>query len=86
VGCYGLGGYRFGFLGTMPFAGAEYYYAGPSALGSKSAAFFGGLNVRPTARVVLKAQYTYSWFPDPLAPLPENSHYNSVDLQAAWSF
>lgn len=86
VGFYGLGGYRFGFLGTMPFAGAEYYYAGPSALGSKSAAFFGGLNVRPTARVVLKAQYTYSWFPDPLAPLPENSHYNSVDLQAAWSF
>ena len=86
VGVYGLTGYRFKFLGTMPFAGAEYYDAGRVGLGGKSAAFWGGLNVRPTARVVLKAQYTYSWFPGSPAGVPDNSHYNNIDLQAAWSF
>jgi hypothetical protein len=85
-GVYGLTGYRFGFLGTMPFAGAEYYDTGRPMFAGKSAAFFGGLNVRPTARVVLKAQYTYSWFPDSPVVLPKNSHYNTIDLQAAWSF
>ncbi|HEY3498592.1 MAG TPA: hypothetical protein VGK73_28070 [Polyangiaceae bacterium] len=86
VGVYGLAGYRFPFLGTMPFAGLEYADAGGGGFIQKSAAFWGGLNVRPTARVVLKAQYTYSWFPDAAANLPENSHYNSLDFQAAWSF
>jgi len=86
VGVYGLTGYRFAFLGTMPFAGAEYYNAGQGGAAGKSAAFWGGLNVRPTARVVLKAQYTYSWFPGDPVGMPKDSHYNSLDLQAAWSF
>jgi hypothetical protein len=83
IGVYGLTGYRFDFLGTMPFFGLEYYDNGQS-LFAKSGAFWGGLNVRPTPRVVLKAQYTYSWFPD--ETLPPGYHFNSVDFQAAWSF
>ncbi len=86
IGVYGLTGYRFPFLGTMPFAGGEYYDAGRSGFSGKSAAVWGGLNVRPTPRVVLKAQYTYSWFPGDPVGVPENSHFNAIDLQAAWSF
>jgi hypothetical protein len=86
VGVYGLTGYRFAFGGIMPFAGLEYYDAGRTGFLSESAAFWGGLNVRPTPRVVLKGQYTYSWFPGDPAGVPKDSHYNAVDLQAAWSF
>ena len=86
IGAYGMTGYRFGFLGTMPFAGAEYYDTGRAVFAGKSAAFFGGLNVRPTPRVVLKAQYTYAWFPDSPVPIHDDYHYNALDLQAAWSF
>jgi hypothetical protein len=85
-GAYALSGYRFEFGGIMPFVGIEAHETGVPS-GFDSAAFFGGLNVRPTARVVLKAQYTYAWF-DPNIPNPalENAHYNSLELQAAWSF
>ena len=90
VGVYGLTGYRFDFLGIMPFGGLEYYDNGANSLSAfyifpKSAAFWGGLNVRPTPRVVLKAQYTYSWFIAE-GDQPNDMHFNSVDLQAAWSF
>lgn len=84
IGIYGLTGYRFDFLGIMPFGGLEYYDNGAVLL-AKSAAFWGGLNVRPTPRVVLKAQYTYSWFVA-AGEQPDDLHFNSVDLQAAWSF
>ncbi len=87
VGIYGLAGYRFEWLGMMPFAGLEYYDAGAeSTFIRESAAFWGGLNAHPTARVVLKAQYTYSWFPNGGEALPDGANYNAVDLQAAWSF
>jgi len=84
VGIYGLAGYRFPFLGIMPFFGAEYYDVGLYSFTPPSAAVWGGLNVRPTARVVLKAQYTYSWFSEWQGP--DYGHYNGIDLQAAWSF
>ncbi len=82
-GVYGLAGYRFDFLGTMPYAELEYYDSGPALLG-KSADVIGGLNIRPTGRVVLKAQYIYAWFPG--SNLPPDSHYNVLNFQAAWSF
>jgi hypothetical protein len=85
LGVYGLTGYRFDFLGLMPFTGAEYYQVGGDTFVPEAAAIFLGLNARPTARVVLKVQYTYSWFPGEENP-PENSHYNAIDSQAAWSF
>jgi hypothetical protein len=53
----------------------------------KAAAFWGGLNMRPTPRVVLKAQYTYAWYPDGGVAIPDDSeNFNNLDLQAAWSF
>lgn len=86
-GAYGLVGYRFAWGGIMPFMGLE-YYNNPGNIGSlgKSAGLWGGLNVRPTARVVLKAQYTHAWFPETPAGLPDGLNVNAIDLQAAWSF
>jgi hypothetical protein len=86
VGVYGLTGYRFEFGGIMPFAGLEYYDTGRTDAFSEAVAVWGGINSRPTPRVVLKAQYMYSWFLGDPARLPENSHYNGVDFQVAWSF
>lgn len=87
IGGYGLVGYRFPFLATMPFFGAEFDNTGlPLTFLHKSGAVWGGLNVRPTARVVLKAQYTYAWFPDTPKPWAPGQHYSSLALQAAWSF
>jgi hypothetical protein len=83
-GLYGIAGYRFQFLGIMPFWGAEYYDIGWHAFTGPVGATFGGLNVRPTARVVLKAQYTYSWFDKWQGP--DLGHFSGLDLQAAWSF
>jgi hypothetical protein len=85
-GVYGLTGYRFEFWGIMPWIGWERYV--DSAPGSETAeAFWGGLNIRPTPRVVLKAQYTYSYFPETTdASLFQDLHFNNLDFQAAWSF
>ena len=83
-GVYGIAGYRFPFLGTMPFWGAEYYDVGLYTFSGPVAATFGGLNVRPTARVVLKAQYTYVRFSKWQGP--DLGRLNILDLQAAWSF
>jgi hypothetical protein len=44
-------------------------------------ATFIGLNVRPTARVVLKAQHMHVWFPDSAL-----GTLDSLEFQAAWSF
>jgi hypothetical protein len=86
IGVYGLTGYRFAFGGIMPFGGLEYYSVGNNGPFGESAAFWGGVNVRPTPRVVLKAQYTYSWIPGTHPEIPEGAHYNGIDFQAAWSF
>ncbi|MFZ5891032.1 MAG: hypothetical protein ACOY0T_08275 [Myxococcota bacterium] len=80
-GVYGLTGYRTSFLGIMPWIGGEYYDPGIHSFSHSAAAIWGGINARPTARVVLKAQYTHSWFPE-----DEMDGLHLLDLQAAWSF
>jgi len=84
LGIYGLTGYRLPFLGIMPFFGGERYDAGPGSGTPASSAIWGGLNVRPTARVVLKAQYTHAWLNKWEGP--SLGTYDGIDLQAAWSF
>jgi hypothetical protein len=81
-GVYGLAGYRTSFLGLMPFGGGEYYEPGLHVLRAKAVGLWGGLNCRPTPRVVLKAQYTHAFFPD----APAFGTLDILDLQAAWSF
>lgn len=78
-GAYGITGYRFEYLGIMPFFGGEYYNSGNGGLG-KSRALWTGINMRPTPRVVLKAAFTHAKTDGPFEA------FNSLDLQAAWSF
>jgi hypothetical protein len=82
-GAYGLAGYRFSFLGIMPWGGGEYYNLGHQS--SDVAAFWGGLNVRPTPRVVLKAQLTRAFFLDSIDGFKPKPMV-MCDLQIAWSF
>src|SRR5690606_16028906 len=81
-GAYGLTGYRTPWLNTMPWLRAEVYDSGTIWKG-RSAAVFAGLNLRPTPRVVLKAQFTHSWFYD-VQDFSDGG--NAVVTQAAWSF
>jgi hypothetical protein len=82
-GVYGLAGYRFSFLGIMPWIGGEYYNLGQQS--SDAAAIWGGLNVRPTPRVVLKVQLTKSFFLETLDGFKFQG-VSIVDFQVAWSF
>jgi hypothetical protein len=69
----------------MPFFGGETY--NPGVAGNfEGAAIWGGLNVRPTPRVVLKAQLTRSWSSDDTAVFVGDDGVEALDLQAAWSF
>lgn len=83
-GVYGLAGYRTSFIGTMPYISAEYFDEGAYAYSAPVSAILGGLNVRPTPRVVLKAQYSYVWFTK--VGTTDLGDLSSIDMQAAWSF
>jgi hypothetical protein len=85
VGFYVLAAYRLPWLNIMPFFGGETYDPGVTA-NFKGAAVWGGLNVRPTPRVVLKAQLTKSWSTDDTAVFIGDDGVEALDLQAAWSF
>jgi hypothetical protein len=84
TGSYAIAAYRLPWLNVMPFFGGEMYDPGPQGQGA-SDALWGGLNVRPTPRVVLKAQLTHAWTPDDAAILGDNTYW-VLDLQSAWSF
>lgn len=85
-GYYGLVGYRFPFLGIMPFFGTEYYWVGMQSFAPNSRAFWGGLNVRPFPRLVLKAQYTQWDFPTNAPGMGKVEGFKGLDFQVAWSF
>jgi hypothetical protein len=76
--------YRLPWLNIMPFFGTESIVAGQLAAFT-GRAIWGGLNVRPTPRVVLKAQLTKSWSTVDAQFVGANG-LEALDLQAAWSF
>jgi hypothetical protein len=84
VGWYVMGAYRLPWYNIMPFFGGEGYDPGVET-SFKVGAVWGGLNVRPTPRVVLKGQLTKSWAPDG-SPTIGADGIEIFDLQAAWSF
>ena len=84
IGFYALAAYRLPWFNIMPFFGGENYDPGVTAT-FKAAAIWGGLNVRPTPRVVLKAQFTRSWFTGDTEVFGDDG-LEALDLQAAWSF
>ena len=84
IGWYAMAAYRLPWWNIMPFIGGEQYSPGVE-LTPDAAAIWGGINVRPVPRVVLKAQYTQSWFTDD-TQLVGDDGIQALDLQAAWSF
>jgi hypothetical protein len=85
-GFYALGGYRFPFLGAMPYAGGEFYSFGKHAVFPTVVGVYAGLNVRPIARVVLKTQLTHVYFPAAPTIGDRPNPLNLLDFQCAWSF
>jgi hypothetical protein len=84
VGFYALAAYRLPWFNIMPFFGGESYNPGQTAT-FEAAAIWGGVNVRPIPRVVLKAQLTRSWFTGDTEVFGDPG-LAALDLQAAWSF
>lgn len=86
VGWYALAAYRLPWWNIMPFIGGEGYTPGQELV-QDAGAIWGGLNIRPVPRVVLKAQYTQSWFTGETGTPPVGDDgIKALDLQAAWSF
>lgn len=83
-GFYGITGYRFEFLGVMPWVGGEWFGFGKQDYAPEAGAVMAGLNVRPSPRVVLKAQYSHVFLPN--SESIGNPKLNILDLQGAWSF
>ncbi len=82
-GTYGLLGYRTPFFQIMPYFAVEHYAMPILPLSTPPTGFWLGLNVRPTARVVLKAQYSYAVIHSEFAKIYP---YQFVETQVAWSF
>jgi len=83
-GTYGLVGYRFDFLGLMPFALVEYMneVEGDTPPATHVA---GGFNLRPSPRVTAKLQYWRVTFIDPQTP-PFDEPLHNAAAQLAWAF
>jgi hypothetical protein len=86
-GFYVIGGYRFPWLGVMPFFGGEYYSQNDANAAPGAAAFWGGINMRPTDRVVLKVQGVHSFYPTGnWVAIAKPKPMSSIITQVAWSF
>jgi hypothetical protein len=85
-GAYGLLGYRFEWLGVMPFALLETIDSTDAltAIRLRTRAFSLGLNVRPTAELVFKLQYSEARFPNDSAF--GNAPLRILQCQIAWAF
>lgn len=92
VGAYALLGYRFSWLGIMPFimvapldTGRDYVpVESVGVMTGRALELYAGLNVRPTPAVVLKAQVAYVRVSGPLAEFAQE--LNVAAFQMAWSF
>jgi hypothetical protein len=88
-GGYGLIGYRTPLFGIMPYVKAEYSPEPQSqsiGVADQVVLYTAGLNFRPEARVVLKAEYSYGYFPGADPKGFAGNSIKGLDMQAAWAF
>lgn len=82
-GFYFQTGYRLPWFGIMPFFGYEYDRLGKTGFIYEACDIVGGLNIRPTDRIVLKVVGLHVWMPY----LKEKSYdLDQLMAQVAWSF
>jgi hypothetical protein len=86
TGGYLLAGYRFEWLGVMPFFALHYvdYLERRLSVRPKAYVLECGLNIRPIDAVVLKVQYQAGFWPEGFAV--NDDPYHSMYLQLAWAF
>lgn len=86
MGVYGLLGYRFEWLGVMPYFMANYMYSvdPKSNQTTENMNLSAGLNIRPLEMVVLKVEYAYASFPSGTLVSDDPIHFMSS--QVAWAF
>lgn len=86
IGAYGLLGYRFDWLGTMPYVLVQRFEGVEplSRLGLNATEIMAGLNVRPLDQLVMKAEYRHVWFPGGF--LLAHNPVRFLQLQVAWAF
>jgi hypothetical protein len=85
-GSYVLAGYRFDWLGVMPYAVfADVDFMDQAyAYQVKTYRITGGLNIRPYDSVVLKVDADFGWFPD--GYFISKDPLKRVSAQLAWAF
>jgi hypothetical protein len=83
-GGYILGGYRFDWLGVMPYFMFEYMGGHDPTFQSiqRSPAFFAGINMRPLDAVAIKFEYAFVHFDQPFPP----DDLQFFNAQLAWAF
>jgi hypothetical protein len=79
-GTYGLAGYRLPWFGIMPYVALDHYSGTPFGF----TASWCGVNFRPAARVVLKAQYSH-WVYQRTAAFSLRP-VDLLEAQIAWGF
>ncbi|MDX2023744.1 MAG: hypothetical protein SF187_26130 [Deltaproteobacteria bacterium] len=84
-GAYGLVGYRTPLAGIMPFVLVERVTFPTGDLPNAMSVHL-GLNYRPEASLVLKAEAMYAWFPGALQTSFGVDNLISYALQVAWVF
>jgi len=85
IGGYLIGGYRFSWLGIMPYAQIEYVYLDTVDLPATAAATL-GFNVRPHESVTLKLHYGHAIFPGADQRGPGRDEIRALASQIAWAF
>ncbi len=92
-GFYGLTGYRFSWLGLMPYLSGEYFHTGTPGRSSRLlghlpiiSVFYAGLNIRPIPAIVFKIVYGHAFFPSAAADSWGRAPLRFLQLQAAWAF
>jgi hypothetical protein len=90
VGMYALTGYRFKWLGLMPFFMFEYAPVSDrvNARETPNEAMLigGGLNARPIAQVAVKLAYDHAILPENRPGTFDEAPLNRLQAQVAWAF
>ncbi len=88
-GVYGITGYRFNWLGIMPYVIGEFSPIPDTSIYEFPREILllgGGLNIRPLAQVAIKVGYDQALFPEGRPATFEQASIRRIQGQVAWAF